>query len=197
MPIYRKLWPIEIPAYRDHLLRLDETDRLARFLAPTPDSVIRRHVGATDLPWTLMIGAFIDGILRGVVELRGSRDDNMRSVELAVSVERAFQNTGAGSELVRRAVLAARNRSVREITMICLPQNRRMQRICGKLKGLLDFDEADVVGKIAVESHSQFSLWQELAGDGVALGAALLTGVRPPLSATRSTRVRMESSERG
>ena len=181
MPLYRKLWPIETPAYRDHLLRLDETDRLARFLAPTPDSVIRRHVGETDLPWTLMIGAFIDGILRGVVELRGSRHDNMRHVELAVSVERAYQNTGAGSELVRRAILVARNRSVREISMFCLPTNRRMQRICRKLKGLLDFDEADVVGKIAVEPHSQLSMLQELTGDGLALGAALLTRVRPPL----------------
>ena len=181
MQIYRKLWPIEIAAYRDHLLRLDETDRIARFLAPTPDSVIRRHVDTIDLPWTLMIGAFIDGTLRGVVELCGSRADNMRCVELAVSVERAFQNTGAGSELVRRAVLAARNRSIRQVTMVCLPRNRRMQRICGKMKGLLDFDEADVVGQIAVEPRSQLSQLQELAGDSLALGAAMLTLVRPPL----------------
>lgn len=161
MVVYRKLITPELPAYCEHLLRLDPRDRRARFLTLTTDEVIRHHCRSLDLPWTILVGAFRDGVMRGAVELVGSPFDGMNVVELAVSVERTFQNTGAGTELVRQAVLVAQNRSIRRIKMICLQENRRMQAICKKLHGLLDYDEADVMCDIKVAAATRQTLWQE------------------------------------
>ena len=112
--------------------------------------------------------------MRGAVELVGSKAGGMSTVELAVSIERPFQNTGAGTQLVRQAMLVAQNRGIKQISMLCLRQNKRMQSICRKLNGLLDFDEADVMCDIKVAAPSQFTYLDELVNDGFAMmGSAL------------------------
>ena len=174
MIVYRKLLPTELLNYRAHLLRLDNNDRRARFLAPADDICIRKHVDGLDPAYTILLGGFINGVMRGAVELVGSKDSGMSAVELAVSIERSFQNTGAGTQLVRQAVLVAQNRGIKRINMLCLRQNKRMQAICRKLNGLLDFDEADVMCDIKVAAPSQFTYFDELVNDGFAMmGAAL------------------------
>ena len=174
MIVYRKLLPTELNDYRAHLLRLDGSDRRARFLAPADDACIGRHVEGLDPAYTVLIGAFINGVIRGAVELVGSENGGMSTVELAVSIERPFQNTGAGTQLVRQAVLVAQNRGIKHISMLCLRQNKRMQAICRKLNGLLDFDEADVMCDIKVAAPSQFTYFDELINDGFAMmGSAL------------------------
>ena len=174
MVVYRKLITPELPSYCEHLLRLDPRDRRARFLALTSDDEIRRHCNALDLPWTILIGAYQDGAIRGAVELVGCPLAGMHEVELAVSVERSFQNTGAGTELVRQAVLVAQNRGIRRIKMICLQQNRRMQAICKRLHGLLDYDEADVMCDIKVAAATRQTLWQESLEHGLPTVGALV-----------------------
>jgi GNAT superfamily N-acetyltransferase len=174
MIVYRKLLPSELADYCAHLLRLDPQDRRARFLAPTDDATIKAHVGELDPSHTIVLGGFINGVMRGAVELVGSKADGMKAVELAVSIERSFQNTGAGTQLVRQAVLIAQNRGIRRIAMLCLRQNKRMQAICKKLNGLLDFDEADVMCDIKVAAPSQCTFVNEMVNDGLAvMGTAL------------------------
>lgn len=185
MVVYRKLLPSELPDYCEHLLRLEPRDRRARFLTPTEDQIIRGHVGRLDLPWTIIIGAFFDGVLRGAVELTGSPREGMDRVELAVSVERPLQNTGAGTELVRRAVLAAQNRGIKYIRLICLLENRRMQAICRKMKGLLDYDDADVVCDIKVMPPTHVSLLEEAMGKDAAHSNMLLTYAQMPRAGTQ------------
>lgn len=181
MVVYRKLIMPELPSYCEHLLRLDPRDRRARFLMPSSDEVIRKHCRSLDLPWTILIGAFKNGSIQGAVELVGSPLDGMEQVELAVSVERSFQNTGAGTELVRQAVLVAQNRQIRRIKMICLKENRRMQSICKKLHGLLDYDEADVMCDLKVAAATRQTLWQEQLEQGLpAMGAVVARRPLPP-----------------
>ena len=181
MVVYRKLITPELPSYCEHLLRLDPRDRRARFMMSTADDVIEEHCRSLDLPWTILIGAFQNGVIRGAVELVGSPSDGMDQVELAVSVERCFQNTGAGTELVRQAVLVAQNRNIRRIRMLCLQQNRRMQAICKKLHGLLDYDEVDVMCDLKVAAATRQTLWQEQFQQGLpTMGAVVARRPRAP-----------------
>ena len=148
---------------------------------PTSNDIIEKHCRSLDLPWTILIGAFEDGVIRGAVELVGAPSDGMDQVELAVSVERSFQNTGAGTGLVRQAVLVAQNRNIRRIKMICLQENRRMQSICKKLHGLLDYDEADVMCDLKVAAATRQTLWQEQLQQGLpTMGAVVARRPRAP-----------------
>lgn len=171
MIVYRKLLATELPDYCAHLLRLDANDRRARFLAPTDDGAIARHVDGLDPATTIILGGFINGVMRGAVELVGdpkaaAPKSGMDAVELAVSIERPFQNTGAGSQLVRHAVELAQTRGIQRINMLCLRQNKRMQAICKKLNGLLDYDEADVMCDIKVARPARAA--EEAANAGIA-----------------------------
>lgn len=174
MVVFRKILPAEIPAYRDHLLRLNERDRRSRFLTAASDETIRSHCSSLDWFNTIIIAAFIDGELRGAVELTGVPGQTMRHVELAVSVELPWQNTGTGSELVRRALLVSQNRSVHRVTMICLRENRRMQYIARKNGCTLDFDDADVMGDVLVPPPTHISVLMEMMQDGVAVFGSVL-----------------------
>ncbi len=174
MVIYRKLMPSEWSEYRAHLLRLNEKDRRARFLVPVSDATIIHHVEHLDPGWSVVIGAFIDGMLRGAVELCGGPREGRELVELAVSVELEAQGQGVGTELVRRAVLFAQNRSIKRIILLCLLENRRMQYITRKCTGTLDLDAADVIGEIGVPPPNAVSMWQEAFNEHSAAVIALV-----------------------
>jgi GNAT superfamily N-acetyltransferase len=66
-----------------------------------------------------------DGTLRAVGECRLVGDDWPREAELAFSVEGRFQGQGIGTELFRRLVMFARNRSVKKAYLITEPSNER------------------------------------------------------------------------
>lgn len=165
---YRKLVPVELPDYRDHLLRLTLPDRQSRFHCAITPLTIAEHCSKLDWFKTIVIGFFMDGVLRGAVELCASSPQWLDGVELAVSVEGTLQNGGVGTELVRRALVVAQNRSLRHVTLICLIHNRRMQKIVRKLHGRLDFDVTDVLGDIELPQPTQLSLLQEMIDDGAA-----------------------------
>ena len=177
MILYRTLLAGELQRYRNHLLRLDGVDRRSRFLVPTSDPIIETHCDGLGRGWSMTIGAFKEGVLRGAVELVG--DGRSDIVELAVSVEAEVQNDGVGTELVRRAVLSARNRGIKRITMVCLRDNRRMQRICRKIDGILDFDE-DVIGDVMLKPADAMSVWQEWMLSGVAAWAVVARRISRP-----------------
>lgn len=168
MVVYRKILPAELPDYRDHLLRLNTVDRQSRFHGAVSPDAIDEHCRKLDWLKTVLFGCFFDGVLRGAVELCASPTDWLERAELAVSVEGTLQNGGIGTELVRRALVVAQNRSIRRVTLICLLDNRRMQKIVRKLNGQLDFDASDVLGDIELPRPNQISLLQEMIDDGTA-----------------------------
>lgn len=168
MVVFRKIFPAELPDYRDHLLRLNATDRQSRFHGAVTPETIDGHCRKLDWLTTVVIGYFVDGVMHGAVELCASPTDWLDRAELAVSVEGNLQNSGVGTELVRRALVVAQNRSIRRVTLICLLDNRRMQKIVRKLNGTLDFDASDVQGDIDIPRPNQISLLQEMIDDGTA-----------------------------
>lgn len=180
MVIYRKLLPTEGPAYRDHLLRLSPEDRYARFHGPANEARIAAHVDGIDWHQSLILGAFVDGDLRAAAELCLTRAAPGADAEVGLSVEPGLQGQGIGTALVAQALVLAQNRSVARLLLLCLPDNRRMQRIVRRLDGMLTYDPADVEGVVRPGRPNQVSLMQEWLSDvGGWLGAALTRWQRP------------------
>lgn len=169
----RKLWPTEVDAYRDHLLRLDPDSRHRRFSGAVSDEVIVRHTGTIRDFGVVVHGFFMDGILRGAAELRLAGLLS-REAEAAFSIEAAWQSLGVGTVLLERTLLAARNRGIRRLQMLCLADNRRMQQLARRFAAELTFDFGSVVGEVSPARSTPLSLLREWADDAYGVAEAML-----------------------
>jgi RimJ/RimL family protein N-acetyltransferase len=172
--LIRKLWDVEAPAYRDHLLRLDAESRRNRFCGGIADDTIRSYAVAARGGDVILHGFFVDGVLRGVADLRIVRPLDRREAEAAFSIEKPWQSRGIGSALLERTRLAARNRYIKHLHVSCLPQNRRMQKLARKFGAEITFDYDTVIGTMENANPTPLSLMQELAADSHSLAAAYI-----------------------
>jgi ribosomal protein S18 acetylase RimI-like enzyme len=92
---------------RDHLLRLERDDRLLRFGGYASVAQITAYCDRLDWNRGLIVGYVTRGKVRGIGELKLLGTGWPRAAELAVSVERRFQNRGIGTALLRRLVVPA------------------------------------------------------------------------------------------
>lgn len=185
MHVYRKLLPAEIGLFHDHLLRLTPEDRHCRFAGLVSDERIAEYCANIDWFHVLIVGCFVDGTLRGVAELRLDDPRLGWRAELAVTVEHAWQSRGIGTELLRRAITACRNRAVRSIYMICLVANRRMQRIARRFEGELAIVDGEAEAKVALPFPDQFTLAREAMEEGAAW---MMAWIDLPLRAANAAR---------
>jgi RimJ/RimL family protein N-acetyltransferase len=155
----RRLWAIERGKLRDHLLRLDPEDRLLRFGGYVSHAQIEGYYDGLDWDRAVIIGYLVDGEIRGVGELKPMLEARFRAAEAALSVERAHQNQGIGTELLRRLTVIARNRSIRSLHMLCLPENGKVLRIARKLGANLTFDQGEVEGRLALPWPNHPCCW--------------------------------------
>jgi RimJ/RimL family protein N-acetyltransferase len=149
-PSFRRLAPGErgtvLPA---HFLRLDAEDRRLRFGGHTGEERIRAYCARLDHhPGSVILGCFVAGELRAVGELKPIGAAWPPAAELAVSVERPFRGRGLGTELCRRLVVRARNRFVARVHMLCLLDNRPVQRIARGLGGALSFHQGEAEAQL-------------------------------------------------
>ena len=160
--VIRRLWPGDREKVRDHLLRLDGEDRALRFGGYA--SATRIVAYCEDLDWSgaLIVGYVTAGEVRGLgqLELLGARSP--RAAELAVSVERPWQNRGIGTALLRRLVLAARNRLIERIYMVCLMDNGRAVRMARRLDGALRFRNGEAEARIEPPWPTPWTWLEEL-----------------------------------
>ena len=170
----RKLWIGEIAKYREHLLRLDHESRCNRFGGAISDELIHRYADTLTRPDTVLHGFLVDGILRGVAELRPLGAPLSRQAEAAFSIERPWQSHGVGSALLERTLLAARNRGIKLVHMSCLAGNARMQQLARKFEAELSFDFGSVVGEVEAPHATPLSLFREFVADGHGFAAAVL-----------------------
>ena len=170
--VIRKLWSGETHAYRDHLLRLDAESRHNRFCGTIADSIIRTYAATARGSDVIVHGFFVDGVLRGVADLRILGPLNRREAEAAFSIEKRWQSLGIGSALLGRSLLAARNRGIELLHVCCLVENRRMQQLARKFEAELTFDFGTVIGKMENPHPTPLSLMQEMAVDGHSFAAA-------------------------
>ena len=172
--VIRKLWIGETEKYRDHVLRLDPESRRNRFAGGVSDEFVRNYVDLTSGLDAVVHGFFIGHAMRGAAELRPLGSNFPHEAEAAISVEKAWQSTGVGSALLRRTLLAARNRGFRLLHMACLADNRRMQQLARKFDAELTFDFESVVGEVESSRPTPLSLMRELMSDGHSFATAML-----------------------
>jgi GNAT superfamily N-acetyltransferase len=168
----RRLWIGEAELYRQHLLRLDAESRRNRFGGAVSDEFIGRYAQSSALSGAIIYGFFVNGVLRGAAELRLL--EHAGDAEAALSVEKPWQSRGVGTELFERVLLAARNREVERLHMLCLAENRRMQQLARKFDAELSFQSGSVVGEMKAPHPTATSLMRELVADGTDLATAML-----------------------
>jgi GNAT superfamily N-acetyltransferase len=170
----RKLWPLEAPKFREHLLRLDKESRRLRFAHGVSDTFIEDYAARMDEIGSLVFGFVAEGRVRAAAELRKLGDAWGREAEAAFSVEKPYQDQGIGSELMGRVIRAARNRGVQLLYMSCLAENSKMQAIAKKYEAELRFEYGEVVGEIVPETANYFSILAEAMEDRVGFMMAVL-----------------------
>ncbi|MBX3512579.1 MAG: GNAT family N-acetyltransferase [Xanthobacteraceae bacterium] len=163
---FRKLWASDTAALKAHLLRLDPESRRMRFGTPVSDYFIGQYAQNALGGHSVAHGYFVDGVLRGVAELRGFRGVAGGEAEAAFSVEKDFQNRGIGTELFGRTVLAARNRGISKLFVNFLSQNARMQAIARKFDAVVTYDSDGGHAQIEAPRANPLSMWKEALTDG-------------------------------
>lgn len=175
----RKLLPTERTLLADHLIRLSPEDRRLRFGGMfLRDDAIRRYVDSIDWARSWHVGFFDDGALRAVVQLSVPRQGSdafgaapwMRpgAAEFAVSVEKTWQRRGVATRLMGQAVVVARNRHVRDLYMLCLPENEPMRRLAKKVGIRLVFRDGEVTGHVDLPAPDQLTVFAEFATEAAA-----------------------------
>jgi hypothetical protein len=166
--LFRRLSPHDAAAVLAHLRRLTIDDRRLRFAGPVSDGYLEHYVGQLDWARSMVIGCEIDGILRGVAELKPLPGVSPRSAEAAFSVEAPFQNQGLGTRLYCRVSTLAANRGFRRLYTLCLTGNRRMRRIANGYDAALVEYDGETEGVVSLPWPTPFSLAQEALDAGVA-----------------------------
>lgn len=169
----RKQWFTEKDKFRDHLLRLDRNSKRMRFGISVNDEFIHRYAEQTNPFQSVIYGLFVGREMRAAAELRMIGTSWRGEAEAAFSVERDYQDSGVGTELLGRIIMSSRNRGVERLYMNCLSENRRMQSVARKYKAELYFDHGEVIGKLAPAYPTPLSLWSEAldASNGFVMAA--------------------------
>ena len=166
----RKLLPAEAALLGDHLVRLGPEDRRLRFGGMfLRDEAVRRYVDSIDWAHSWHVGHFVDGALRAVVQLSVPRAADAigapwlrpGAAEFAVSVERKWQRRGLATHLLGQAVVVARNRNVRDLYMLCLPENEPMRRLARKVGIRLVFRDGEITGHVDLPAPDQLTVMAE------------------------------------
>lgn len=190
-PQCRRLWPSDGGAVRAHFLRLDPETRANRFMAAVSDRVALAYAERAFANEGLMYGAFVDGTLRGIGELRpaGRYGPALRlgtKAEAAFAVEREFRRHGIGASLFRRVVGAARNRGVSELHVRCLNDNAPMRRLASRLGAELRLAGPETDGTMRLDRPTPFSLWYESIAEAFDLTLAIVApSLRPSAARDR------------
>ena len=192
----RRLWPPDMAAFRDHLLRLDPQSRHDRFAGGVSDDFLVRYAEECFGKADLLYGAFAGGRLIGVAELRAKQAiwserapfGRHRHAEAAFSVEQDYRRRGIGAELFARIECAASNHGVEIIEIICLPENAAMMRLAQKFKTAFTFEQNSLAGRLTARRPTALSLMREASRDALDLGASMIDAGRHVVSAgqTRS-----------
>lgn len=139
----------ELAQLRDHLLRLDTECRFERFGHALGKAALAQYAARSLDHGDLVIGYFVDGVLRGAGELHGLGALRVEEVaEAAFSVEKGWRGQGVGAALFERLLDAAQALGSREIVLTCHPHNRAMQALARKYAAQLSFDEDAVTGRL-------------------------------------------------
>ena len=165
MSTYRKLFPSETATLCSHFVRLSPEERSLRFMGALSDEAVMEYCEGLDWFRTVVIGYFDEGVLRGSAEVNIPDGRFPILCEVAISVETAWQHHGVATELLRRALVIARNRSVRGLHITCYGHNYRMQHIAEKFGARFRCTGGESEADIPMAAPTYWSLCEEAIDD--------------------------------
>jgi RimJ/RimL family protein N-acetyltransferase len=170
----RKLSAADRAELLAHFKRLDPESRRMRFGYAVSGATLERYAAGALGPSSVAYGYFEENALRAVGEMHPYSGLLPTAAEAALSIEQLWQDAGLGTALLKRLLLAGRNRGLRTLYMTCLPDNARMQAVARKHAAVLKFDEGQVAGEIRQPYPTPLSLLIEAMDDGSALVMSVL-----------------------
>ena len=151
-----------------------------RFCGSASDRSIRDYCSRIDWSNTTILGCFLDGELYAVAELVRTKAIPVEA-EVALTVERPFQDQGIGTELLRKTLNVARNRYIGKVSMVCLRENEKMRHIARKFDAELVIHEGEAEGKIWPPYPTLLSVIEEAVSDTQAFFRATFETTPPAL----------------
>lgn len=172
----RRLWPLDVQSFRDHLRRLDRDSRYDRFGGFISDEFIESYANSCFGLDSITYGYFVDGIMRGAGELRGvgAAILHQGAAECAFSVEKDWRRRGIGTQFMNRLVRAARNRNIDTLRLSCLSQNQAMIGLAKGFSAELSFETEETTGKLLAKTPSGSSILRELVDNSLGLASAVI-----------------------
>ncbi len=132
VPVIRQLKCDEMSLLHTHLLRLGQLSRTMRFNRPVSDQFIEEYCFHITSENCAVYGLFLQGVLRGSVEIRFRTVSDASEAELTLSVEDLWQKAGLGTVLVADAFSTARTMEITKVCLVCLRENYPMRRVLAK-----------------------------------------------------------------
>ncbi|WP_372571028.1 GNAT family N-acetyltransferase [Ruegeria jejuensis] len=170
----RQLRSFDQDQIESHFQRLSTESLISRFSGEVSAKYVQTYVSKILSDDAYVYGAFPDGELRGLGELRRIADSSPVAYEAALTVEPDWQHRGVGDALLSRLITAARNRGIRELHMLCLASNQKMQSLARKHEAELRSMPGQVEATLTTPWPSPLSLTEEIAGECDALVRAIL-----------------------
>ena len=158
----RRLLASETYLLREHLQRLDQNARHRRFGHDVSDDFVTRYASHAGDFGNVTFAYFVDGEVRAVAELRPDILMHGDGAEVAFSVERPFVNRGIATQLMGRVIRTARNRGLRHLTLICLPDNAKMQAIARHYGAELKVADGSIIANIIPKEPDYQSWFSEI-----------------------------------
>jgi RimJ/RimL family protein N-acetyltransferase len=158
----RRLLASENYLLRDHLCRLDSEARHRRFGHDVSDEFIAQYASHASDFGNVTFGYLVEGEVRGIAELRPGALMGRDSAEVAFSVERAFVNRGIATQLMGRIIRTARNRGFSHLTLVCLPDNAKMQAIARHYGAALKIEDGSIFADIVPDRADYQSMVAEM-----------------------------------
>ncbi|MCP5365039.1 MAG: GNAT family N-acetyltransferase [Hyphomicrobiales bacterium] len=159
----RSLRSFEWDLYRDHMLALDHADRRLRFGHLMSDEAVSGFVDRINPSNTRILARF-DADLRIVGAAQLSRLPH-GDAELSFSVDPSWRRKGLGLALARRALLAARNKGIKQVCLFCLAENHPMRRLAFKAGLSVDRLGSECEATVSLPAPTPFSGFQGITGE--------------------------------
>lgn len=133
---------------REHLLRLDVTDRYLRFCSTLNDSAIERYVEGLDLVHKDVVFGIFDDTTTKVVALLHVAPLTEDSAEFALSVDKTERKQGLGDKLFERGLLHCESVGIKQIYMNCLATNQAIKNMAQKRKMTITTDYGESIAQL-------------------------------------------------
>ena len=139
-----------------------------RFGGAVHDSFLDIYARSAFTGGNMVFGAFVDGELLGVGEVKLLSNSLPIRAEAAFSVVPEWQDKGVGDALFARIIAALQNRGVGSVLLWCRSSNHRMRHLADKHNAELNFTSSDETqGEVRLPWPMPSSIIEEVCGEAI------------------------------